>query len=94
MVLEILQDFGSSFSEELAKLSGDPSAVEASNWQDFFHRAKGSGGTLGLVVLQELCAKLEANAKEGQLPSEDSLKEFGTLLKDSCDEAEAFLSQS
>lgn len=92
VVLEILADFSASFEREFAEFSQCPSSVAAARWQDFFHRVKGSSGTLGLSDLQEAGAKLEAKAKKGDLPSKVTLAEFRGLMRESCEEARTILS--
>lgn len=88
-VLMILADFRESFGKELGELSeveNQPSA-----WQDFFHRVKGSGGTLGLIGLQEKSAQFERLAKEDRCPTREELQEFELLLAASCEAAQSVL---
>ena len=46
VVMGILADFRDSFGEEINKLVSSWSEVSAEKWLEFFHRIKGSGGTL------------------------------------------------
>lgn len=91
VVLEILADFSASFGREFAELSQCPSPVAAARWQDFFHRVKGSSGTLGLSDLQEKSAFLEAAAKGGQVPSSADLITIERLFAESIPAAQEFL---
>lgn len=91
VVLGIMGDFEKSFGEEIANLNSSLSEVTETKWVEFFHRIKGSGGTLGLVALQHRSAKLEEQVKAGILPSEGDLQDFRELFGDSCREGNSFL---
>ena len=92
LVLEILEDFEESVEADLSTTFSPSGQAFAMDWRDFFHRVKGSGGTLGLVALEAKSSSLEMAAKEGALPTDEVQKNYRALFQASCEEARKFLS--
>lgn len=90
-VLAILDDFQNAFSDEWKSLTSSSQESAAPEWRDYFHRVKGSGGTLGLARLQAESSALETAAQGDTLPTSHQRQAFALLLQASCQEARAFL---
>lgn len=90
-ILNILSDFQKNFGTELKSLTTSLGEVSQEKWIEFFHRIKGTGGTLGLAKLHQLSQSLELQTKEGYLPQKEALDEFLSLFEDSCQQATVYL---
>ncbi|NLE15754.1 MAG: Hpt domain-containing protein, partial [Spirochaetales bacterium] len=87
----------SSFISELEQLI--PSLKKAIEEQDLHsgaelaHKAKGSCGTIGALKAQKLCANLQQNLENGNLPPQETLDGVFILLEQVLQEAKEFASK-
>ncbi len=93
MILPILENFRKSFRKEMAEFSALYSEVTNSAWAEFFHRIKGTGGTLGLTRIHQISEKFEERLRKGILPRREEMVVFYNLFENSCEQAEYFLKE-
>lgn len=91
MVIAIIEDFRSNALTDLHGAIERESGKHAEAMVDLFHQVKGSGGTLGMTVLQEQCRLLEERGRRGSSVSNEEIRQVASLVEESCLQAKSFL---